>query len=476
MKILEEIQKVLLSKFAFVFLLIALSCSSEKMQHEVTDNTITSFVTKSHQLLKDSENYPKRLDESSLSILLEGSFKDVKYSVKSIPDDSNPLLYVVNFQDNGWAIVAGYILEENQIVAYSDKGHFDPDNVKNPEVSFWYEMILSSMKTYRDRESEILGNDILSAISGPISYDEDYYWVKLPLGTVSTGEDITVNHLLRTKWGQDYPWNYKSPYGCPVGCVAVAASQILYYLHYYLGFPNGLHHSITPVFSYNPMGYWSVFDLQRGDYHPNSNRWDLMALTKPATRELSSDYVGDLMLDVATYAGMTYTPSLSASGMSSQIFHPYGIDCDSFGYNFSTVRNNLDNGLPVMIGATGTSLSIGHAWVIDGYQFVDKIYDTQYQWRMIPPDSLSYYHNINYDYVLTEVEMQRNYPSVQEFDIEHNYYFNVSKYLLMNWGWNGNRDDNDYQNGHYSIVPVWSPEENQTYNSNITLLANFNIL
>lgn len=69
MKILEEIQKVLLSKFAFVFLLIALSCSSEKMQHEVTDNTITSFVTKSHQLLKDSENYPKRLDESSLSIL-----------------------------------------------------------------------------------------------------------------------------------------------------------------------------------------------------------------------------------------------------------------------------------------------------------------------------------------------------------------------------------------------------------------------
>lgn len=260
---------------------------------------------------------------------------NISYSLRSVPEEPNPLLYVANKENGGWAIVAGDCRDENQIVAYSDDGYFNPDSIENPELAFWLEMCLSEMKNVEFDDSVISnGGQGQMMRSYPISFDELYYWVRVPLGTVVSVDENNVDHLLQTKWGQGYPWNYKTPSGSVTGCVAVAASQILYYLHDKIGTPMGLYHQINPSFTNFGNGYWRISSIVRSDYNANSNRWSMMPLTNPGQRTLGSDYVGDLMIDFGAHLGMLYTPSGSYAGSSRDLFEPYGMGCDSTAYIF----------------------------------------------------------------------------------------------------------------------------------------------
>ncbi len=53
----------------------------------------------------------------------------------------------------------------------------------------------------------------------------------------------TSGHMIKTQWGQFYPWNQCVPYAtgtdsrCAAGCVAVAGAQLLKFLHDSLGKP-----------------------------------------------------------------------------------------------------------------------------------------------------------------------------------------------------------------------------------------------
>lgn len=182
------------------------------------------------------------------------------------------------------------------------------------------------------------------------------------------------------------------------------------------------------------------------------------------------------MIDVGAHLGMIYTPSGSFSQSSQKIFEPYGVGCDSTAYVFSMVMQSIDDGNPVMIHATSSSVSGGHAWVIDGYNYDMTIHDTQYQWRMLPPDSLSFYENLDYDYVLTEEQKQFRKLSVEEWDIEHHYSTSSSGYVRMNWGWDGEHDESDINNAYYSISPDWKPNAYSRYKNVVFILSNFHQL
>lgn len=49
------------------------------------------------------------------------------------------MMHIVNYDDGGWVIVAGDKRESNQILAMGETGNFDPDNITNPNVAFWFE-------------------------------------------------------------------------------------------------------------------------------------------------------------------------------------------------------------------------------------------------------------------------------------------------------------------------------------------------
>lgn len=67
--------------------------------------------------------------------------------------------------------------------------------------------------------------------------------------------------------------------------------------------------------------------------------------------------------------------------------------------------------------------------MIDGYKRYCTITDRPYKWVIMPPDSLSFYNNINYDYVLTVEEKEWRFPDVYENQIDHSYSYRYDYYL-----------------------------------------------
>ena len=458
------------------FALLIQSCSFEDCPHPIEQQNTTDFT---HPILTRSDANtvtssfivkPKVITKETLAEILSESLKgtsikDTKhYSLKTFSEDGFPIIHSVNFDNGGWALVAGRELPENQLLAYSEEGTFNPDDIESPEVLFWFNITKLSLKQsfdYADREAEaqqglVSPQEEEDNIIDSFSFDDPYVWVRLDLGSQNSIITTNVNHLTETQWGQGYPWNYKCPYignnQCVTGCGIVAVSQMLYYLHFYLGTPSGCYNTIDTSYTWhNPVneeGYYSL-DLNRADYTAPSARWVLMAQTNPYTLNNSTKYVGNLMMDVADRLGAKFKASGTYASINAGIFTYYNIDCTYQQYNSSQTISQLDNSMPVIVRGTDSSSSDAHAWLIDGYKKEVTMTDHQYKWVMMPPDSLQYYNNINYDYVFTESEMQQYYPNVVENQIDHDYSYSSPNYLFrMNWGYDG-----FYNNGLYSIQP-----------------------
>lgn len=397
------------------------------------------------------------------------------YTLNTIYKNGNPMLHIVNYKKGGWAIIAGNKRNSQQILATNENGYFDPSNITNSNVAFWFDTQLAIMETIEFENPYVTNNDTMAINSIP-PFNDEYVWVRLPLEPqVTTSLYSELGHLLTTKWGQGYPWNYNCPtidgLKAPTGCVAVAVAQLLYYFHFNFDTPRGLYHSIIPTYTQQADYYTS--SVTRMDYQPNSDRWQQMA-TSYSYRNPSTDYVGDLMIDIGSRIGMQYRQKSSGAIFDNykDVFSLYGLFSDAVDYNPNKVISTLKTHKPVLISSkrikakqTQTDDDTeyeGHAWVIDGYKCYRTETDNAYKWVIMPPDSLSFYNNINYDYVLTDEEKRWRYPNVYEGLVEHNYTTQYQYYLKMNWGYDGSYDNNDYDTGSYSWVTDGKPYNTMT--------------
>lgn len=424
----------------------------------------------------------------ALMTRLRQHFGDKQFSIQRVSKDNSPLLEVLNFEGGGWAIVDGVEDDADQILAYGRDGNFDAERISSPEVAFWFRMIQNQLSNDKATSSKSNAKDEgEQPRSFQIDYNLDYYWVRLPIEPLFSQDTSGVDHLLETKWGQGEPWNYQCPIDsivnpinhitCPTGCVSVAISQILYYLHFNIGWPVALYHTLVPnyYYSYHYIGgrqyrYYFFNNLQRLDAVSPSPRWNAMALDKgDGTQTSATEYVGDLMIDVGQVTDMKYHYWGSGTVALPEHFSYFGINCYQGLYAFDTVKEQLLDEQPVLIsGSDGTA---GHAWVIDGYRQEIDTTQNRYQWFLIPPDSLSYYPGINYEYVLTEQQKQSRYPNLQEFDIEYeNPVVARRNYLRMNWG-----SDGDYDQGNYMLYPNYSNNTPAWSNGNDVLPFAYNL-
>ena len=418
---------------------------------------------------------PKVITREALDDILAKGFQGTsvkntkRYSLKTITEEGKPIIHSVNFDDGGWALVAGRELPNNQIIACGEEGSFDPDNIESPEVRFWFRMTKASLiHTFEtaDREAESQ-NGATSAEEeedNPLdsfSYDDPYVWVRLYLGCSNSNTITNLGHLTETEWGQWYPWNYKCPSingeQCPVGCTAVAVAQLLYYLHYQIGIPSGCFHTVDTSYTWNTAGYYTS-NLTRSDYNSPSTRWDVMAKYYVYGFNNSHRYVGNLLIDVADrlYTHFSIPGSGAYFSVIPSVLSYYNIESSNpQQYNFSQTLSQLDNSMPVLVKGKDSAGGKVHAWLIDGYQRNYHVSDYEYKWVIMPPDSLQYYNNINYDYVLTEAQKQQFYPDIEENQIVHEYSASDSYLLKMNWGWDGL-----YNNGLFSILPSgWNVDD-----------------
>lgn len=271
-------------------------------------------------------------------------------------------LYIFNIEENeGFVIVAGDDRCES-ILGYSDRGHFDADNMPENFKIYLEEMI---------REIKALPRT-------------DIYRVSKSNPAKSLSIHPKIDPLIITNWDQGNPDRPTYNKKCPLinekhaitGCVATYGAQLMYYYQW----PKGLTkpvpgYKITDVYGKEKTGLPDTSE----DLPAIEFQWDKM---KPRLSYYdddveSTDAIAELMLYCGYAAQMSY--GLSGSSASTETLLEGMVSCFDYdpAYKFinrenvsvsqwdEIIYNELASGRPVIYSGSGQYS--GHSFLCDGY-------------------------------------------------------------------------------------------------------------
>lgn len=335
-----------------------------------------------------------RIDFSQL-VAPQTKAGSVSKVITPIVEKADTLLYIINYgNDEGW-ILASADKRAPLIMAMSEADSFDLTKVATiPALSEWLNRVkkgLSFLKKHTDfvPDSTALSfwkvqDKVIMTKGGEGEHEGE--WLQQVYIMYYQEPHYNIAHLMETQWGQGYPWNLCMPLvttsqRCVTGCGAVAAAQVAYYLHDYIGKPVGAYAYGTCT------DYYTDSTITINLYGPSSSAWSLMItdMYEADPYDYGKNAVSALMADAAEEAGTTYSPysSLSQMGNYDDFFSKYSIECDySLSFDKDIVAESLLDGLPVMIGLCAPSGS-GHIAVIDGGQISCFCYVIYSQWMPI---------------------------------------------------------------------------------------------
>ena len=269
----------------------------------------------------------------------------------------------------------------------------------------------------------------------------------------------TVGHLIPTWWHQGAPFNDYCPYyssnstsRCPAGCVAIAAAQVLYYLHYALGAPEA-----SPSEGYCS-GYVQNNTVTQYFGSFSTNTWDYMQTTSDP-----SGYAALLIGDVGQKVYMNYGENGSGANtlsLKNFVFLPYGIQCENFPYYSGTfLKGNLENGLPVICAGrrevtdpSGNVSYTGHAFIVDSYiRYRNEI-------------------TFTYEWVFDDPELDPGYPIIRTAVV---YESPRIIYYQMNWGYGY---ANNYNDVWCSMSGIWQYGSRTPYIHDRRMVCNFSVI
>lgn len=462
--------------FSYLFLLLCLASCNKVSQDSLVLSRLGAFEnrleTRSSFSSTTIESY--RISKDSAAVFVRKHYPEKRLvSLDDVKKQGKEVLFVANFED-GWALISADT-RADRILAYSEHGSFDPEDIPNPGARFWFEMIKNDIASLPDEVCCPSSDNENVTEKGMIPR---WYWVKTRiLDSLISRTYYDSGHYLQTTWGQMSPWNAGTPIyynnsnlaleHCPTGCLATAMSQILYFLHYKLGKPNSLYHTVG--FS-NPYILGHNTSFYRSDYTGMSSRWDDMPLEKTGT---NTNYVADLMIDVGDRVNMEYYPA--GSGANTRMYaelalFSYGVLCDTASYSYYPVLTSLRNGMPVMVRADHEDGG-GHVWVIDGIREFNDVYAYEDIWHLIYAidpglDILEFY---------SPEQMAVIDPDMYDGKTESGTYTSHSNsFILMNWGYDDNASVLSYNNVSYS---PWNNASwlapSGTYSNNKLIFYNF---
>ena len=246
----------------------------------------------------------------------------------------------------GFVVIAGDD-KMGKVLAYSKEASINMANL-NPEARYLFD-------SYRQVYEELSKHKMLTTRAGAATKTAD-----------------AVQPLLKSKWGQEYPYSKQTQY--VTGCVATAVAQVMYYHKW-------------PAQGKGQESYTVKFDntIRSADFTKSHYDWDNM-LPDYNRRNITTkqeDAVALLMNDVGIATNMQYTDRASGtqSYMAERALRNYfdydasmvtrsyeGID------NFiEIVKNELRNGFPLYISGDSKTGG-GHAWVCDGFDEEDRFH------------------------------------------------------------------------------------------------------
>jgi hypothetical protein len=447
-------------------LLYACSSNDEPLLETAMSQNDVAYITvpdtSSVVTLETIKNISTNFNASSLTS--RANEKEIESITAISSDNGTPLMYVINYKMNAGFLIISANKDYSPILAYNDTGNFDADGAKHFGTSVWlkeqkeiisnatdlpdslkiknraqWEKYTFHKERYNAPKSRVTDNVTNLIMSSIASWEAQGYSVyqlsvykdtsefaSLPTevqerlllyphgyanenyGGVENvsyvlkkdiGECILVNPLLHTTWGQNNGYNQYTPNNYDAGCAAVAVGQIMKYYEY------------PKTFNWSDMA----------DNYPTSTTAEFLST------------LGDIL-----------QIKYSATGSSTNIDNIFD-GLKQYGYtNITTVDHNssavisaLRNKYPVLM--TGHDGSDGHAWICDGVEYSNTIYEYKLMTLEDCPQSIE--------------------PTC--FSNPYNYTDFVSyspATYHMNWGWYGS------QNGYYNDNNIEVEISNKKYN------------
>ena len=261
---------------------------------------------------------------------------------------------------------------------------------------------------------EAKDDEIRDYVKGAIHPEYEKYWKALSFVACDHGpdEEVHTGNFLKTKWGQNYPFNMSFPMvnggRALVGCGSVALGQVLRYFEY-----------------------------------PKTFNWSAMP-NESATKTTS-----DFLYDVAKRSKAQFGGNGTSTYFSDtyQALLSYGYTAKIVNYGDVYPLADLLKMRPIIISGVKPGQNVGHAWICCGCDYV-------------------YYDSEEYE-IWTYI---RRTEFGQMYKFIHGYPMS-STLVYMNWGWNGT-DDGYYS--YESLTPKYNTVYDNRYVERRRLILDIN--
>lgn len=466
------------------------SCTNDMQDDSVEWNTESVNATVSSHVTFDD------IDALYRSTLPPQTRTDAIADMDFIIDDENDtLFFVINIPGGGWKMYASD-KRVPAVVADAPHGRFSLSSVYQL-MGDWLEAMSEDMKAVKRVDDEALSfsKDEIAANrcfwdavcdpntfvvkkklatrgGGLIPHDPDPipngHWELYQITTQEQDYD-KVAHLTKTRWHQLDPYNMYCPEKteigddgetrAPAGCIAIAAAQMIYFLHGNLGVPTTIPDSATctgNIDSYfmqqwiTGKNVWGKTAYNHGNYNQMEWDYDYSHFVNAGT------FVAPLIANVGQLAGLNYGNNGSGTNdlsvLVGNVFNHYGISCQFGEFDESIVKTNLQSGMPVIASAYSikkkklfsTIYTGGHAFIIDGYKRKRIVTSYEYHWvdDSNDPNAIQYADRYEYTY---------SSPYITQIN--------------MNWGMGLILDENGQQINEIWVTPTgnWIAPDNANY-------------
>ena len=287
-----------------------------------------------------------------------------------------PPFYVFNNPNGGWVVISG---EDSgrAILAWSDKGLFDPNDMAESTAA-WFDEYANQINWARAHQ--------LSPSDASLKE-----WSDLLEGRIRKTDPSEI--LCATpSWNQRLPYNYYCPEQnskrTVTGCVATATAEVMWYHKW----PERGHGTL-PDYTYKKSS--TTYNIS-GHELTTVYDWESMATSYPASVPASAGAgaynVAQLIYDL----GVMVQASFGTSGTGAET-HRIGSGLAKYMYYDTTMRyclrNNytqsqwtnmmiadLTNGLPIIYGGQSEDGAHAHQFVVDGYKPSEDKFHINWGW------------------------------------------------------------------------------------------------
>ena len=280
-------------------------------------------------------------------------------------DRGEACYYVYNVGETGFVILSA---DDNYrpIIGYSEEGIFNPDNIA-PAMVEYMEGIRQSVMVAAE------------ASSPSVAVAADWAMLEKTGRLVSRHGGREDEYLVKTKWNQNYPYNYFCPEGeggpgghCYAGCVATAASQLMKYWDHPIQGQGSYTYTPEDHPEYGPITV---------NFGETTYDWANMpnSINSSSPQE-QIEAVAQLIFHVGVSVDMNYRPS-SSGAVTGRLCDRMPLYFDYTNQMANLYRENYSHEeyMQLIINSIDMSWPMvhrggGHAYVLDGYNDNDMVH------------------------------------------------------------------------------------------------------